>query len=103
MTLLSVPSKQPEAFGLFQIEAMASRVPVVQPDVLGFSEIINLSEGGVLYSPNTPETLAAAIERLLDNPSKRNELGEKGGLAALKYFSADRMAERTLEIYRKLC
>jgi glycosyltransferase involved in cell wall biosynthesis len=103
LTLLSVPSKQPEAFGLFQIEAMASRVPVVQPDVLGFSEIINLSEGGVLYSPNTPETLAAAIERLLDNPSKRNELGEKGGLAALKYFSADRMAERTLEIYRKLC
>ena len=102
LTLLSVPSKQPEAFGLFQIEAMASRVPVVQPDVAGFSEIINLSQGGVLYSPNTPEALAAAIERLLDNPSKRNELGERGGLATLKYFSADRMAERILEIYRKV-
>ena len=103
LTLLSVPSTQPEAFGLFQIEAMASRVPVVQPDIGGFREIVNLSQGGVLYTPNTPEALAAALESLLENLSRLKEMRETGRKGAEKYFSSDKMAERTLEIYRKLC
>ncbi len=103
LTLLSVPSIQPEAFGLFQIEAMASRVPVVQPDIGGFREIVNLSQGGVLYTPNTPEALAAALESLLYNPSRIQEIGESGRKGTEKYFSFDKMAERTLGIYRKLC
>ncbi|HBC86028.1 MAG TPA: hypothetical protein DCZ94_03650 [Lentisphaeria bacterium] len=102
LTLLSVPSVQPEAFGLFQIEAMASRVPVVQPDTGGFREVVNLSQGGVLYSPNTPEALATAIENLLDNPARLQKLGENGRKGTEKYFSAEKMAERILEIYRKL-
>jgi glycosyltransferase involved in cell wall biosynthesis len=102
LTLLSVPSTQPEAFGLFQIEAMASSVPIVQPDIGAFGEIINLAQGGVLYAPNTPEALAATIEGLLDSPSKLQDMGEKGRKGAEKYFSSEKMAERTLEIYRKL-
>lgn len=103
LTLMSVPSTQPEAFGLFQIEAMASCVPVVQPDIGGFREIVNLSQGGVLYAPNTSEALAAALESLLENPSRLKEMGEAGRKGAEKYFSSDKMAERTLEIYRNLC
>jgi glycosyltransferase involved in cell wall biosynthesis len=103
LTLLSVPSIQPEAFGLFQIEAMASRVPVVQPDIGGFREIVNLSQGGVLYTPNTPEVLAATLEGLLDNPARLQALGESGRKGVEKYFTSAKMMERTLEIYRKLC
>ncbi|HCE42255.1 MAG TPA: hypothetical protein DET40_01740 [Lentisphaeria bacterium] len=102
LTLLSVPSIQPEAFGLFQIEAMASHVPVVQPDAWGFHEIVNLAQGGVLYSPNTPEALAVALEGLLDNPAKLHALAENGRKGTEKHFSSGRMAERTLEIYSKV-
>jgi glycosyltransferase involved in cell wall biosynthesis len=102
LTLLSVPSIQPESFGLFQIEAMACSVPVVQPDTGAFSEIINLAQGGVLYTPNTPEVLAATLEDLLGAPSSLQEMGEKGVIGVNRYFSSDKMVERTLEIYRGL-
>ena len=102
LTLFSVPSIKPEAFGLFQLEAMANRVPVVQPDLGGFSEVVNLSQGGVLYTPNTPEILAETLESLLDNPSKIQDMGEKGRKGIEKYFSSEKMMERTLEIYSKL-
>lgn len=102
LTLLSVPSIQPEAFGLFQLEAMASQVPVVQPDMGGFNEVVNLSQGGVLYTPNTPEILAKTLESLMDNPSRIQDMGEKGREGIEKYFSSEKMMERTLEIYSKL-
>ncbi len=102
ITLLSVPSLKPEAFGLFQIEAMASGVPVVQPDIGGFREVVNMTGGGILYSPNTPEALASAIEALLDDPAKIQKLAENGWEGVKKYFSVEKMAENTLDIYRRV-
>ncbi|NIP97605.1 MAG: glycosyltransferase family 4 protein, partial [Akkermansiaceae bacterium] len=41
LSILSVPVTFPEAFGLYVVEAMASGVPVVQPDTAAFPEVIS--------------------------------------------------------------
>ena len=71
LTLLSVPVTDGEAFGTFQIEAMACGVPVVQPDAGAFPEIIKATGGGIIYKPNTPKALAKSLKGLLLNPKKR--------------------------------
>ncbi len=57
VSLVSVPVRIGEAFGMYMIESMASGVPLVQPALGAFPEIIKISGGGVTYMPNTPEKL----------------------------------------------
>lgn len=93
ITLLSVPVLGGEAFGSFQLEAMAAGVPVVQPALGGFPEIIEKTGGGILYSPNTAEALAQSIDSILTDREKTRRLGAAGRDAVLRYYTIDRMAE----------
>jgi glycosyltransferase involved in cell wall biosynthesis len=52
LSLLSVPVLAGEAFGAYQVEALASGVPIVQPNLGGFPEFIEATGGGILYEPN---------------------------------------------------
>ena len=70
LTALSVPVTAGEAFGLFQLEAMAAGVPVVQPACGAFPEIVAATGGGIIYEPATVEALADALAGL-DRKSTR--------------------------------
>jgi glycosyltransferase involved in cell wall biosynthesis len=74
VSVMSVPLREGYAFGLFILEAMASGIPVVQPEAGAFPEIINATQGGVLYRGNTPETLAESLAALLNDPEKMNAM-----------------------------
>jgi len=102
LSLLSVPSLHGSAFGSYLIEAMAAGVPVVQPDIGSFPEIVNESGGGVIYTPNTPERLAECIGELLSKPHYMSELGNAGKDAAKSQFSIERMATELLNLYREM-
>lgn len=52
IAVLSVPVPKGEAFGMYLLEAMASGIPVVQPHLGAFPEIIATSSGGLTYQPN---------------------------------------------------
>lgn len=91
--VLTVPARFSEAFGLYLIEAMAAGTPVVQPDVCGFRELIEATGGGELCGPNTAESLADALGRLLSNPARVAELGRAGRMAVSERFSDVAMAE----------
>ena len=67
ISVLSVPVRLGEAFGLYLLESMASGVPVVQPALGAFPEIIEVSGGGITYKPNTPEKLAEALAGILND------------------------------------
>jgi glycosyltransferase involved in cell wall biosynthesis len=102
LTLLSVPVRGGEAFGTFQIEALACGVPVVQPDEGGFREIAAATGGGTVYSPNAPGPLAAALAELLRDEPRRRRMAERGRAAVLAEFGIERMAERVGALYRAL-
>jgi len=96
LTLLSVPVPSGEAFGAYQVEALAAGVPVVQPNVGCYPEFIEATNGGVLYEPNTSEHLAEAIASLLEDPERVRRLGGQGHRVVLEQFS---MAKNIARIY----
>jgi glycosyltransferase involved in cell wall biosynthesis len=99
LTLLSVPVPSGEAFGAYQVEALAAGVPIVQPNVGCYPEFIETTQGGVIYEPNTGEKLAAAIASLLSDREKVMKMGEQGRRVVLERFSMDQMAKNIEGIY----
>ncbi len=99
LTMLSVPVPAGEAFGAYQVEALAAGVPIVQPNVGCYPEFIEMTKGGVIYEPNTGEKLATAIASLLSDQEKVRKLGEQGRRVVLEKFSMDQMAKNIEGIY----
>ncbi len=102
LSIFSVPASYPEAFGLYLLEALASGVPVVQPDASSFSEIIATSGAGVLVTPGNPVALAEGWHALLATPEILKSLGEKGRTAAEEFYSVEAMRERFLALAQPL-
>ena len=92
ISALSVPVLRGEAFGTFMLEAMAAGVPVVQPRLGGFPEVVQDTGGGILYEPNTAEALAAALGRLLSDREGSRAMGSAGRRAVAERYTTARMA-----------
>jgi len=77
------PSKQSgsgwrEGLGLVFLEAMASGTPVVATRSGGIPDIVRHEETGLLVEENSPEQIAAAIERLHNDPDLAARLVANG-------------------------
>lgn len=94
LSVFSVPATYGEAFGLYIIEAIASGVPVVQPEHGAFPEIIAATNGGMLCKPDDVESLANRLEELLIDHNKRDQLTNDGVARVREEYSATKMAER---------
>jgi glycosyltransferase involved in cell wall biosynthesis len=92
LTALSVPVLRGGAFGLFLLEAMAAGVPVVQPRLGGFTELVEATGGGVLYEPNTVDELARSLARVIDDRPFARRLGRDGQAAVRTRYTSDAMA-----------
>ena len=75
LTVLSVPVRYPEAFGLYVIEAMAAGVPVVLPDAGAFPEIVNTTQGGRLYDAGQSGALTDTLDELLSDRAEAHKIG----------------------------
>ena len=102
VALVSVPVRIGEAFGMYMLESMASGVPVVQPALGAFPEIIGISGGGVTYMPNTPEKLSETWAELLNNPYKLEDLSKKGYEGTMKKFNIHNHAKEIISLYESL-
>ena len=86
---------------MFMLEAMAAGVPVVEPRIGAFPEIIEVTGGGVCYDPNDAVTLAKVLEQTLLDRKRLEEMGRLGREYVRARFSVKVTAESVLEIYRK--
>ncbi|MBI1785178.1 glycosyltransferase [Candidatus Sumerlaeota bacterium] len=92
-----------EAFGLCQIEAMLCGLPVVSTDLpTGVPEINRHGETGLIVPPGDAAALAAALGELLSNPGLRERLGAAARARAIEQYTADKMANRVMAIYREV-
>ncbi|HPC98943.1 MAG TPA: glycosyltransferase family 4 protein [Bacteroidales bacterium] len=98
--LISVPVRKPDGYGLYILEANAHAVPVVQPATGAFPEILSVTEGGVIYEPDTVEKLAESISMLLQDSTGRKALGIKGRKNVNEKLNIERMSEGLLRAYR---
>ena len=99
VSVVSVPVRNGEAFGIYLLECMVSGIPVVQPALGAFPEIVGLAGGGVIYGENTPEALALALEELLSDPVEMDRLSRAGNEGVDKHFHIDVQAERMVKVY----
>ncbi len=84
------------------LEAAACERPIVTTDVPGCREVVQDGETGLLVPPNDPAALAAAVERLLDDPGLRRKLAKNARLRVEENFSDQTINGQTLEVYRSL-
>ena len=86
-----------EGFGLPPLEAMAYACPVVCSDTSSLPEVVgNAAE---LFDPRAPESIAAAINRVVGSPTRAAELRALGQTRR-RQFSWDRCARSHHEVYR---
>jgi len=86
-----------EARALVVQEAMAAGAPVVASDVGGLHDLV--AGAGLLVPPADPGALAAAVERILADPSLRDELAGKGRRVAAGLPDGSDTARRWLAWY----
>jgi glycosyltransferase involved in cell wall biosynthesis len=101
VSVLSVPARHPEAFGMYVLEALATGVPVVLPRRGAFPELVEATGGGVLCEPEDPEALADALAELLLDADRSRELGEGGRGTVLERFTEERMAGEAVAVYEQ--
>jgi phosphatidylinositol alpha-mannosyltransferase len=92
------PNRGGESFGMILVEAMAAGVPVVASDIPGFDEVVSDGVDGILVPPGEPPALAAAAERVLEDPDLAERLAGAGREKASS-FSWTRVADRIVAIY----
>jgi starch synthase len=97
-----------EPLGIVNLEAMACGTAVVASDVGGIPEVVDDGVTGTLvhYDPNDPRgfeaDLAEAVNALVEDPAKAARYGAAGRQRCIDEFSWARIAEQTVEIYRKV-
>jgi len=101
VTVSSVPVLKGEAFGLYQLQSLASGIPLVQPALGAFPEIIKSTGGGVVYEPNTPEALAKKWAEVFANKEKIVHMSETGRKAILDKYNTKVLTGNMIEIYKE--
>ena len=82
-SLMLVPSRNIEGFGLVAAEAGMCGVPVVATQVGGLPETVIAGRSGLLVEPNNPVAMASAAETILTS----SELAQSFGRFAKKHIS----------------
>jgi glycosyltransferase involved in cell wall biosynthesis len=102
ITVMSVPVLNGEAFGLYQLEALASGIPVVQPALGAFPEIAEQTGGGVIYHPNSADALSKVLEEILSDSGRLLRLSKAGRQSVEEHFNTAILTKKMVEIYEKV-
>ena len=97
-----VPSTEPEPFGMVVIEAMLAKKPVVASNHGGPTEIVVDATTGFLFEPNNHESLAQALEKLIQDKQLGATFGEKGFERVLDTFSLKSHVTHFEKIFEEL-
>ena len=81
------------------VEAMAIGVPVISTTVAGVPELIEDERTGLLVPERNPAALAKAIERLLKDPCKGQELAQKAKVAVGQRFDRSKNIRELVRIF----
>ena len=95
-----VPSICYETFGMVIIEAFSMKSPVIVNNLGALPEVVEKSGGGFIY--NNQAELIAAIEQLASNKALRDDLGNKGYAAFMKYWNIEAHLTEYFDLIEKI-
>lgn len=94
--VLALPStNSTESFGMVQMEAMLRGVPAVASDIPGVRQPVLRTGMGELALPGNPDSLAAALLRVLESPAAYR----KNAPAAQAWFSLEKTVTEYENVY----
>jgi rhamnosyl/mannosyltransferase len=93
-----------EAFGMVQLEAMASGRAVISTDLPSGVPYVNQhGKTGLVVPPGDASALASAMRILVDDAAYARALGVNGERRAREAFDIDLIADQHLRLYQELC
>lgn len=96
------PSQKHEAFGLVNVEAMASGIPVIASRIGGIPEIVQHGRNGLLVQEyGNPAAFAAHIVNLARDPELYRRLSRQAREDVKNQFSWKITAMNLMETYKK--
>jgi glycosyltransferase involved in cell wall biosynthesis len=101
MDLFVLPSHR-EGFPRAPMEASAMGVPCIITDIRGCREAVQPGRNGLLVPLGDVAALAAAMLRLLNDPSQAASLGAAGRVLAEEQFDEEQVFQRVKHEYRRL-
>lgn len=99
---LLIPSRF-EGLSNVLLEAMSMGLPVIASSVSGTPDVVVDGQHGLLIPPESSEALAAAMIKLMDNPSLCESLGRNARGRVEESFSLEHVAQQYSELYKRLC
>lgn len=97
--IMALPSTK-EAFGIAYIEAMACESPVIGCQGEGPSEFVESGKTGFLVPPNDPKAIKDALPRLLNNPSRVQQMGKAASDYVQSNLTWANNASKNEEVYQ---
>ena len=83
-------------------EYMESKLPVIASNFDYFNKIFSEIKCGVNVNPNSPKDVAKAIDDLIDNPIKREEMAMNGYRAVINKYNWSIEEKKLLKLYKNL-
>jgi glycogen(starch) synthase len=102
VTMVVMPSRWQEAFGLVALQAAQLARPVVASRVGGLVEVVADGETGILVAADDAPALAAALASLLADPERARHFGRNGRNRARALFGWDHYVDAHDRLYRTL-
>lgn len=94
------PSLQ-EGLPVALMEAMASGLPIVASKIRGNEDLISNNQGGYLVNPMDSEQVAKAIEKMIQNPKKREKM-EKRNLEIITKYGQETVLQKMDEFFDEI-
>jgi amylovoran biosynthesis glycosyltransferase AmsD len=97
----SIISSRSDAFPMVLLEAMACGVPTISFDCAGPTDIISNGKDGMLISSGDKVKMAAAVETLINDVHKRQELG-RNAYRNVQRFSVVSIGEQWMQLIEEI-
>lgn len=101
-TVMAVPSRWREPFGLVAIEAALMARPVVAARTGGLAEVVIDGKTGYLVGKENPLALAERLKLLLSQPRLAEGLGQAARKDTIERFSIDANVDAYDALYRRV-
>jgi phosphatidylinositol alpha-mannosyltransferase len=98
---LVAPSAGMESFGMVLTRAFACATPVVASDIAGYRAVMT-PDTGLLVPPGDPTALTQGLIAILEDETRRQQLGAAAREVAQERYSWDAIARRLASIYQLL-
>ncbi len=100
--IVCLPSFYGEGLPKSLVEAASVGRAVITTDHPGCRDAIEPDVSGILVPPQNAESLADAIEKLIDDPALRQQMGRAGRVLAEREYAIEKIVDQHLRIYREV-